>query len=107
MVITYKQLIDQAGKLMRKAETVRKKEIGTVVAEIRAKMAEHGIALKDLGAGVRKEHRRGRKAKVAAKYRDPASEQTWCGRGRTPKWLQAAEATGKRRESFSVSESQK
>ena len=107
MATTYKQLLDQAGKLMRKAETVRKKEIGTVVAEIRTKMTEYGISLKDLGAGGLKKHRRGRKAKVAAKYREPASGQTWSGRGRTPKWLQAAEATGKRRESFSVSESQK
>ncbi|MFM7800701.1 MAG: H-NS family nucleoid-associated regulatory protein [Limnohabitans sp.] len=33
--------------------------------------------------------------KVAPKYRDPANPaQTWTGRGRTPAWVQALQATG-------------
>jgi DNA-binding protein H-NS len=26
-------------------------------------------------------------SKVAAKYRDPATGQTWTGRGKAPKWI--------------------
>jgi DNA-binding protein H-NS len=39
------------------------------------------------------------KKTVAVKYRDSAGN-TWSGRGRTPTWLVAAEAAGKKRESF-------
>jgi DNA-binding protein H-NS len=40
---------------------------------------------------------------VAPKYRDPDnSEQTWAGRGQTPKWLAAYENEGRRREEFLI-----
>jgi DNA-binding protein H-NS len=40
---------------------------------------------------------------VAPKYRDPEnSEQTWAGRGQTPKWLAAYENQGRRREEFLI-----
>lgn len=34
-------------------------------------------------------------AKVAAKYRNPETGHTWTGRGRQPKWVEAALASGK------------
>ena len=40
--------------------------------------------------------------KVAAKYRDPSTGQTWTGRGLKPKWLQAALTTGKSLEDFAI-----
>ncbi|NDD83422.1 H-NS histone family protein [bacterium] len=39
---------------------------------------------------------------VAAKYRDPATGNTWAGRGRIPTWLAAYEAEGRNREEFKV-----
>ncbi len=41
------------------------------------------------------------RAPVEAKYRGPNGE-TWSGRGRLPKWLHAAEAEGKPRDSFLI-----
>lgn len=38
---------------------------------------------------------------VPAKFRGPNGE-TWSGRGRMPKWLQALEAEGKSRKDFAV-----
>ena len=38
---------------------------------------------------------------VPVKYRGPNGEE-WSGRGRTPKWLQDAEASGKARDTFKV-----
>jgi DNA-binding protein H-NS len=35
--------------------------------------------------------------KVAAKYRDPATGQTWTGRGKAPKWID-----GKDRSAFLI-----
>ena len=56
-------------------------------------MAEHGLTLADLGASAGK-GKAGKSAsagrKVAAKYRNPATGETWSGRGLKPKWMQAA-----------------
>jgi len=66
----------------------------------------------DLGSlfGAAAPARRGRKpagearaerAPVAAKYRSPNGDE-WSGRGRTPKWLQMAEAQGQSRDDFLI-----
>jgi len=96
---SYKELVAQAEKLMRQAEAARKAEIATVVAEIKAKMAEYGITIADLGGGTK-----GAKSRktVAAKYRNPANNDTWSGRGRVPRWLVALEGAGRKREEFAV-----
>jgi DNA-binding protein H-NS len=64
-----------------------------------AKAREAGISLEELfGKG-----RRGGKGSVAIKYRDPKNpENTWTGRGRMPRWLQAAVDGGKKKESFLI-----
>jgi DNA-binding protein H-NS len=41
---------------------------------------------------------------VAAKYRSPTGDE-WSGRGRTPRWLQMAEAEGKNRDDFLIDKS--
>lgn len=62
-------------------------------------MAEHGLTVKDLGG---KSPRGGSKqganggTKVAAKFRDSATGETWSGRGLQPRWLKAALAGGKK-----------
>jgi DNA-binding protein H-NS len=43
------------------------------------------------------------RAKVLPKYRNPDNpEETWSGRGRQPKWVQAALAEGQRLEDFAI-----
>ena len=48
--------------------------------------------------------RRGKRSKVAVKYRDPKNPaNTWTGRGRMPRWLAAATRRGKaKKEDFLV-----
>lgn len=41
------------------------------------------------------------KGKVAVKYKDEQGN-TWTGRGKTPRWLAAAEKSGKSREQFKI-----
>lgn len=96
---SYKELKAKAEDLMRQAEAARKAETTAVIAEIKKKMADYGLSLADLGGDAKKA--KVRKA-VAAKYRNPAGDETWSGRGRVPKWLAAMEAAGRKREEFFV-----
>ncbi len=94
---TYKELKAQAEALLQQAEAARRAEIAAVVAEIQAKMREYGITLADLRGGPKKSKSR---AAVAAKYRNPATGESWSGRGRAPKWLADEMAKGRARDEF-------
>jgi DNA-binding protein H-NS len=96
---TYKELKAQAEALMRQADAARQAEIAAVVAEIQAKMKEYGITVDDLKGGAKKTKARGT---VAAKYRNPATGESWSGRGRAPRWLAAEMAKGRSKEAFLV-----
>ncbi len=96
---TYKELKAQAEALLQQAEAARRAEIAAVVAEIQAKMREYGITLADLRGGAKKSKSR---AAVAAKYRNPATGESWSGRGRAPKWLADEMAKGRARDEFLV-----
>lgn len=110
---SYQDLIAQKAALEKEqaelekqiAETLRAERSG-VINQIKSLMAEHGITVADLSTG-----KPGRPAagtspaagrKVAAKYRDPASGQSWSGRGLQPKWLKAALSGGKKLEDFAL-----
>jgi len=103
---SYNDLVKQIESLTQQAEELRKQEIAAVIAEIKQKMHQYGLSMSDITDGrgairsVKKSMSKG--AKVAAKYRNPASGETWSGRGRTPKWLAEAESAGKSRDSFAV-----
>jgi len=106
---TYNELLKQIETLTRQAEELRKSEIDSVIADIKDKMQKHGLTVADLrddkpgsrsGSGKKASSTSG--SKVAAKYRNTSTGETWSGRGRTPKWLAEAEAGGAKRESFAV-----
>jgi DNA-binding protein H-NS len=120
---SYLELKEQAETLLRQAETARKAEISSAIADIKAKMAAYGITVEDLGvrgrkgrklksakpaksAGTAKGKVKAKAAKprkpVAAKFRNEATGETWSGRGKAPKWLVAMEAGGRKREEFAV-----
>lgn len=96
---TYKELKAQAEALLQQAETARRAEIASVVAEIQARMKEYGITVDDLKGGAKKAKARGA---VAAKYRNPVSGESWSGRGHAPRWLADELAKGKSKESFLI-----
>jgi DNA-binding protein H-NS len=96
---TYRELVDQIESLKKQAEQLRKAEMAQAISEIRQKMAEHGITLADLRGALGKGA--GRRA-VRPKYRNEKTGETWSGRGKPPKWLVAAERSGKSRASFLI-----
>jgi DNA-binding protein H-NS len=99
MMATYKELKAQAEALLQQAETARRAEIAAVVAEIQAQMKEYGITLADLKGGAKKSRPRGA---VAAQYRNPATGESWSGRGRAPKWLADELAKGRSKAEFLI-----
>jgi len=86
-------------------------ERAELIRGIRETMTTHGIALADLGAHDKPVTRLAKGEpkvsaligkKVAPKYRDAETGETWSGRGLQPNWLKARIAGGYTLESFRV-----
>ena len=94
MAQSYKELLQQREALEQAIAQARQNEISSAVSKIRELVAEYGLTAQDVFPG------RGAKSvanksasKVAAKYRDPATGQTWTGRGKAPKWIDGKDRT--------------
>ncbi|PXW98167.1 DNA-binding protein H-NS [Sphaerotilus hippei] len=109
---TYQELMAQKAALDEQtaqlekqiAETLRAERTG-VINQIKTLMADHGVTLADLGAKAGKPVKAPAgdvTRKVAPKYRDPNTGETWSGRGLKPKWLSAALETGRTLDEFAV-----
>jgi DNA-binding protein H-NS len=99
------ELLDQKAELERQIESTRRSERAEAVAKVRALMSEHGLSLADLSgkASTPKAASAPKTGgKVAAKYRNTATGDSWSGRGLQPKWLKAALAAGRKIEEFAV-----
>ena len=98
-------LIAQQAALQKDIDRMRAAERTEAIAKVKSLMAEYELTPQDLGA-----NQRGRPkfaagkatAKVAAKFRDASTGQTWSGRGLQPNWLKAHVAAGKKAEEFAV-----
>ena len=106
---TYLELKSQAEKLLAQAEELRQQEIQKAIADIKSKMQAYGITASDLGIAGAKRARAPRAGKPSAnrstserpvKYRGPNGQGWAGGRGRKPRWLTEALATGKKLEDF-------
>lgn len=97
-----KELIAQKESLEHEIERTRQKERSDAIQKVRALMAEYGLTAADLTARKSVKPGGGKGKKVAAKYRNVATGDTWSGRGLQPKWLQAAIASGRKLTDFSV-----
>ena len=97
---SYKELQAQIAALQQQADARRKEEVAAVITEIRAKMAEYGITVADIGG--RRGQSAAKGAKVAPKYRHPQTGQTWSGRGKQPRWLADAIAAGQSMDIFAL-----
>ncbi|CAG0905821.1 unnamed protein product [Darwinula stevensoni] len=100
---SYQELMAQAQALFAQAEDTRKTEMAAVVADIKAKMKEHGITVADLGgAGTGKRVGSKSKSTAPAKYRGPNGELWAGGPGRKPEWVRELLASGKSVEEFRI-----
>ena len=119
---SYSEIIQQISDLQKQAERQRKEEYSSVLKTIKKQISEFGITPEELGfSATGTAGKRGRKPslksgklrkprakrastgmKVAPKYKDPSTGSTWTGRGKMPKWVSAALASGRSLESMLI-----
>ena len=100
---TLHELMAQKEALERQIEQTKKQERGDAIAKVHALMSEYGLSLADLGGKPPARSKSGATTgKVAAKYRNSSTGESWSGRGLQPRWLKAALASGKTIADFAV-----
>jgi DNA-binding protein H-NS len=99
-------LMAQKAEIEKKIADAQREEKSSAIAQVKALMAQHGLSIADLSARAPAAPKAssGRKSggKVAPKFRDPATGNTWSGRGLKPNWLKAALANGNALQDFAV-----
>ncbi len=98
---TLSELLAQKADLERQIAETRHAERADAIAQIRQLMSQYGLDLADI-SGRSGPAARTPAAKATPKFRDPATGQTWAGRGLQPNWLKAALATGKPLSDFAL-----
>jgi DNA-binding protein H-NS len=103
---TLTDLLAQKAELERQIAETQRQERSEAIAQVRTLMAQFGLTLADIGAkpaaGARAPAGSKPSSKVAVKYRDSSTGQTWTGRGLQPNWLKAALASGRSLSDFAV-----
>ena len=88
---SYKDLIAERAKLDALISEARENEVGDAIAMVQEIIAEYELTQQDVFPNAKtiaqKAIKKASEAKVAPKYRDPATGQTWTGRGKAPKWI--------------------
>lgn len=93
---SYKELMKQREALDQQISQARQQEMSSAVAQVRALVAEFGLTAQEVfPSGRARSSTVG--SKVAPKYRNPATGQTWTGRGKPPRWIQ-----GQERDQFAI-----
>ena len=82
-----KDLLNQIETLQNQVSEVRQKEVGEAISKARALVEEYQLKASDVFPGGKAKAGAKKTGKVAAKYRDPLTGNTWSGRGLAPKWL--------------------
>ena len=96
------ELLEQKEALDREIERTKKQERADAIEKVRSLMAQYGLTVSDLAVKSTAKAKGKTGRKVAAKYRNTATGETWSGRGLQPKWLKAALASGKKLGDFAV-----
>jgi DNA-binding protein H-NS len=92
------------GEAVRQIRQTKQEEARhTTRQAIEARLQATGLSLRDLFPELLPGRRSGETGSLPPKYRGPNGEE-WSGRGHTPKWLTALEATGRSRDEFRIRE---
>lgn len=102
---TLQELLAQRAELEKKIADAQREEKGAAIAKIRTLMNEFGLTAADIsGRAAATPRVPGSRSggKVAPKYRNATTGETWSGRGLQPKWLKAALEAGAMLEDFAI-----
>ncbi len=83
---SYKELLAQRELLDKQIKEAVQREKADGIAKAKAIIEEYDLTAADLFS--RKAGAKGTSGKVAPKYRNPATGETWTGRGKAPKWIE-------------------
>jgi len=101
-------------KLRKQAQSLQSKRRKPVIQSIVRSMKEYDITIEEITAALGKAPAKvksfspktkpvsGARKTVPAKYRNPTTGDTWTGRGKAPRWVVDAEASGQSREQFLI-----
>ncbi|MGD9585764.1 MAG: H-NS family nucleoid-associated regulatory protein [Brachymonas sp.] len=89
------ELLQQREALDAQIRQARQEQTAEAIAKIKGLIAEFELTEADVFGGRRKAAHTG--SKVAPKYSNPETGETWTGRGKPPKWIQ-----GKNRDDFLI-----
>jgi len=95
---SYKELLAQKAALDAQIAQARAAEVSAAVNTVKQLVADFGLTAEDVFSTVKKREGSAAKGgKVAAKYLNPETGDTWTGRGKAPRWLD-----GKDRDQFLI-----
>ena len=83
--VSYKDLLAQRSQLEQQIAEARASEIAGALSTIQTLVSEYGLSAEDIFPA--KKQRATSGSVVEPKYRDPATGQTWTGRGKAPLWI--------------------
>jgi DNA-binding protein H-NS len=98
-------LLAQRAEIERKIAEAQREERAAAIGKIKALMAEYGLTAADIAGKATPAPRTkapGSGGKVAPKFRNGATGETWSGRGLQPKWLKSELAAGRTLEDFAI-----
>jgi DNA-binding protein H-NS len=101
---TLEELEAQRTVVTKQIEAIRRESREQAILEIRRLLNQHGLSASDVASASTKNSGAAKVGgrKVAPKYRDPVTGQTWSGRGLKPKWMVEAIAAGRHADSFLI-----
>lgn len=83
----YQTLLAEREALDRKIKEARQEEIATVLARIRQDCKDFSLTPQDIFGKGQGQAGASESKKVPPKYRNPATGDTWTGRGKAPAWI--------------------
>jgi DNA-binding protein H-NS len=96
------ELLAQKAALEQQIIDAQREQRAAAIAQVRALMSEYGLTLADLGSRPSAAPRKPGGVRVAPKFRNAATGETWSGRGLQPKWLRSALAGGAQLDDFRI-----
>lgn len=103
--VNLSELIAQKNALEKQIADAQRAEHSDAVNQVRELMSQYGLTMADISGRAASPGKAGPKAggaKVAAKFRNPATGDQWSGRGLKPKWLRAAIEAGRDIKEFAL-----
>lgn len=92
---SYKELLAQRELLDKQIKEAIQREKADGIAKAKLIIEQYQLTAADLFS--RKAAAKSSGGKVAPKYRNPATGETWTGRGKAPKWIE-----GRDRSNFAI-----